>query len=168
MKLDAVIKEVRVQRFAAIIALVLLGASARGDRLGEEPVLIQHKGSDTLLHVAQSWAEKYQSVNRGVGVAVTGGGSGTGISSVINGTADIASASRNMKIEAARRNGSEPHEFMAGEMGTVPVSSPQLKPRLTGVARLRDHSSFTLEFSLEVPSKNIWTGFSVMKANVLL
>lgn len=106
-----------MKRFSAIIVLILLGASACGDRLGEERVLIQHKGSDTLLNVAQFWAEEYRGVNSGVGVAVTGGGSGTGISSIINGTADIASASRRMKkeeLEAARHNGSEPYEFTVG------------------------------------------------------
>jgi phosphate transport system substrate-binding protein len=79
--------------------------------------LIQHKGSDTLVNVAQAWAEAYKSVNENVAVAVSGGGSGTGISAIINRTADIASASRKMtalEIEAATRNGNEPVEFIVG------------------------------------------------------
>ena len=58
---------------------------------------IQNKGSDTLVNVAQAWAEEYQKVEPEVAVAVSGGGSGTGIASMINGTVDIANASRGMK-----------------------------------------------------------------------
>ncbi|MDH5469584.1 MAG: substrate-binding domain-containing protein, partial [Gammaproteobacteria bacterium] len=58
---------------------------------------IQNKGSDTLVNVAQAWAEAYQKIKPDVAVAVSGGGSGTGIASLINGTVDIANASRKMK-----------------------------------------------------------------------
>ena len=64
---------------------------------GEQRTIIQNKGSDTLVNVAQAWAETYQNVNPNVVVAVTGGGSGTGIAALINGTVDIANASREMK-----------------------------------------------------------------------
>jgi phosphate transport system substrate-binding protein len=109
-----------VRRFAAYTVLIALGACSCGGRLGGGRVLIQHKGSDTLLNVAQAWAEAYKDVASEVAVSVTGGGSGTGISAIINGTADIASASRKMKteeLEAARRNGSEPFEFIVGYDG---------------------------------------------------
>jgi phosphate transport system substrate-binding protein len=79
--------------------------------------VIQNKGSDTLVNVAQAWAEEYKNVDANVAVAVTGGGSGTGISSMINGTVDIANASRKMKkseIEAAQKNGSDPKENVVG------------------------------------------------------
>jgi phosphate transport system substrate-binding protein len=79
--------------------------------------VIQNKGSDTLVNVAQSWAEQYKEVNADVAVAVTGGGSGTGISAMINGTVDLANASRKMKdkeLEMARSNGIEPIEFTVG------------------------------------------------------
>jgi phosphate transport system substrate-binding protein len=59
--------------------------------------VIQNKGSDTLVNVAQSWAEVYKEVDPNVAFAVTGGGSGTGISALINGTVDLANASRKMK-----------------------------------------------------------------------
>ena len=110
-------REVRVKGYALFAVLTALVATSCGDRLGRKRVLIQHRGSDTLLNVAQAWAEAYKTVNPDVAVAVTGGGSGTGISSIINGTGDIASASRKMtaqELEAARRNGSDPVEFMVG------------------------------------------------------
>ena len=52
--------------------------------------MIQNKGSDTLVNVAQSWAEAYQEVKPEVAIAVSGGGSGTGIAALINGTVDLA------------------------------------------------------------------------------
>jgi phosphate transport system substrate-binding protein len=55
------------------------------------------KGSDTLVILSQRWAEKYMSTHPDVVVQVTGGGSGTGISALINGTTDFANASREMK-----------------------------------------------------------------------
>lgn len=55
------------------------------------------KGSDTMVILGQRWAEVFMSRNPGVTVQVTGGGSGTGIAALINGTTDIAEASRPMK-----------------------------------------------------------------------
>jgi len=55
------------------------------------------KGSDTMVILAQRWAEKYMEKNPGVTIQVTGGGSGVGISALINGTTDICNASRPMK-----------------------------------------------------------------------
>jgi len=55
------------------------------------------KGSDTMVILAQRWAEEYMGKHPDVSVQVTGGGSGTGISALINGTTDICNASRPMK-----------------------------------------------------------------------
>ena len=90
---------------------VSLGVSAQAREL------IQNKGSDTLVNVAQAWAEAYQKVNSDVAVAVTGGGSGTGIAAMINGTVDIANASRAMKgkeLELAKSKGQNPVEHTVG------------------------------------------------------
>jgi phosphate transport system substrate-binding protein len=84
---------------------------------GERRQVIQNKGSDTLVNVAQAWAEAYQTVNPNVVVAVSGGGSGTGIAALINGTVDIANASRTIKdkeIELARDNGQDPVQHVVG------------------------------------------------------
>ena len=51
------------------------------------------KGSDTLVILAQKWAEVYMKSHPEVSIQVTGGGSGTGLSALINGTTDIANAS---------------------------------------------------------------------------
>ena len=79
--------------------------------------LIQNKGSDTLVNVAQAWAEAYPEVNPDVAVAVSGGGSGTGIAAMINGTVDIANASRKMKdkeMKLAEEHGQHPVEHVVG------------------------------------------------------
>jgi phosphate transport system substrate-binding protein len=76
---------------------------------------IQNKGSDTLVNVALAWAESYRLVKPDISIAVTGGGSGTGIAALINGTVDIANASRAMnesEYEQARANGIEPVEYV--------------------------------------------------------
>ncbi len=77
--------------------------------------IIENKGSDTIVNLALAWAEEYQLINPTVQLSVTGGGSGTGIAALINGTVDIANASRKMKDvekETALSNGSNPIEFV--------------------------------------------------------
>src|ERR1039458_7556236 len=80
---------------------------------------IQNKGSDTMVNLAQAWAEEYKKVAPDVDVEVSGGGSGVGIAALEKGTIDIANASRNMKpeeIEAAKKNtGKTPKEFRSEE-----------------------------------------------------
>jgi phosphate transport system substrate-binding protein len=61
------------------------------------PKSITVKGSDTMVILAQKWAEVYMKTNTNVSVQVTGGGSGTGISALINGSTDICNASRPLK-----------------------------------------------------------------------
>lgn len=76
---------------------------------------IENKGSDTIVNLALAWAEKYQDIKPAVQLSVTGGGSGTGIAALINGTVDIANASRQMKEEEKQKaidNGSDPVEFV--------------------------------------------------------
>ncbi len=103
----------------AAFSLLILAACGRPADNGTSSgrTLIQNKGSDTLVNVAQAWAENYKEVDPTVAVAVSGGGSGTGISAMINGTVDIANASRAMKdkeIEAARGNGIDPIQHVVG------------------------------------------------------
>ena len=84
---------------------------------GEQRQVIQNKGSDTLVNVAQAWAEAYQTVNPSVVVAVSGGGSGTGIAALINGTVDLANASRAIKDKEtalAEKNGQDPVQHVVG------------------------------------------------------
>ena len=78
-----------------------------------ETVQIQQKGSDTLLVLAQNW-EAYMSQHSNVEIVVSGGGSGTGISALINKQIDISDASRQIKqmeLDAAKEVGVNPVEW---------------------------------------------------------
>lgn len=71
-----------------------------------------------MVNLAQAWAEAYAAVRPEVSVEVAGGGSGTGIASLIDGTADLANSSRRIEPEereaALRKTGREPREWIAG------------------------------------------------------
>lgn len=89
---------------------------------------IQIKGSDTMVNLAQAWAEEYMMKNPSDLVAVTGGGSGTGLSSLISGTCDIAMSSRGIKakeIDLAKKKGIEPNEVIAAMDGLAVVINPK-------------------------------------------
>jgi len=88
---------------------------------------IQIKGSDTMVNLGQAWAEKYMEKNPGDFIAVTGGGSGTGFSSLISRTCDIAMSSRNIKdkeIALAKQKGVNPNEIAVALDGLAVVINP--------------------------------------------
>ena len=103
---------------ALLAALVLAGC---GGGAGRSAITIQNKGSDTMVNLAQAWAEAYQTVAPEVEVEVSGGGSGVGVAALVRGTVDIANVSRDLKpdeIEQARRNtGKSPSEITVGYDG---------------------------------------------------
>jgi len=94
---------------------------------GKDNNSIQIKGSDTMVNLAQAWAEKYMQENPGDFVAVTGGGSGTGFSSLISATCDIAMSSRNIKdkeIALAKQKGVNPFEIKVALDGLAVIVYP--------------------------------------------
>ena len=101
-----------------LVAVALLPAACGKSGGGSGVTTIQVRGSDTMVNVAQAWAEAYKAAVPTVGVEVSGGGSGVGIAALEKGSIDIANASRNMKpeeIEQAKKNtGKEPKEFIIG------------------------------------------------------
>ncbi len=110
----------RTNLLEMLLLLILLTSMACGTASpetaeGNSPQrAIQNKGSDTLVNLALAWAEQYREIQPEISIAVTGGGSGTGIAALINGTVDVANASRKMKdkeITAAQENGIDPIEF---------------------------------------------------------
>jgi phosphate transport system substrate-binding protein len=116
-------KNVGKIRFLFLLFLVLAVSGCRPEV--EEPqngaaasYTIQNKGSDTLVNLALAWAERYQQIRPEVRLAVTGGGSGTGIAAILNGTVDIANASRQITIEelrSAEGQGIKPVEFIVSQ-----------------------------------------------------
>lgn len=88
---------------------------------------INNTGSDTIVNLALAWAEKYQEVSPQTNIAVSGGGSGTGIASLINQTTDIANASRQIKseeVENAQANGIEPNEIVIARDAIAIIVNP--------------------------------------------
>lgn len=102
---------------AVVIALMLMlvgcgktknGAVEDGDSSSKSLTI---EGSDTMVNLAQAWAEEFMNENPGIVVTVKGGGSGAGIASLLNGTTDFANASRKVKDE----------EFEQGKTNNVDV-----------------------------------------------
>jgi phosphate transport system substrate-binding protein len=94
--------------------LAACGAPAESDAIGGTQIIV-NKGSDTMVNLALAWAEDYQAEHPEVSISVTGGGSGTGLAALVNGTVDIANASRAIKDEElaeARANGIDPVEWV--------------------------------------------------------
>jgi phosphate transport system substrate-binding protein len=111
-------KHLRLSSLLLLLCLLLSGcrrsqAEDRPDSSIEKA--IENKGSDTIVNLALAWAEAYQEIQPEVRLSVTGGGSGTGIAALINGTVDIANASRRIKPEEqsqAEANGITPVEHI--------------------------------------------------------
>lgn len=88
---------------------------------------IENKGSDTLVNLALAWAEAYMALHPEVSISVTGGGSGTGLTGMLNGTVDIANASRSIKAEElaqASKQGLAPVEFTVARDAIAVVVNP--------------------------------------------
>ena len=145
---------------------------------GTQRRVVTVKGSDTMVILAQSWAENYMKEHPGISIQVTGGGSGVGIAALINGGTDVCEASRPMKAvekdQVRSRHGKEVKEIpvaMDGLAVYVSESNPiqsitelQLKAIYTGkmtnwrelggkdgqiVAYGRENSSGTYQFFKE-------------------
>ena len=89
-----------MKRFAILVVLFLAAAFVPGGcSRPRESGVVQMKGSDTMVNLGQAWVETYSKEHPKANITVTGGGSGTGIAALINGDANIAQASREMKPE---------------------------------------------------------------------
>ena len=96
---------IRLSFLALAAALVASACGGGGGQTAAKPArtVIQNKGSDTMVNVAQVWAEEYRKVAPDVEVEVSGGGSGVGIAALIKGAVDIANASRDIKPARSSR-----------------------------------------------------------------
>jgi phosphate transport system substrate-binding protein len=109
--------------------------------VSQPSALIENKGSDTLVNLALAWAETYQAQNPHVRISVTGGGSGTGLAALINGTVDIANASRPIKqeeLERAKADGIEPVEFIVARDAIAIIVNPNNPVERLSIDQLSD------------------------------
>lgn len=120
----------RLLKLTAIVALAFplvagckRGASSDGTTKegASAKQTIQNIGSDTMVNLAQAWAESYAKAVPGVSVEVSGGGTGVGVAALINGTAQIANCSRKLEAEevekAKKATEKEPKEYLVGYDG---------------------------------------------------
>ena len=103
--------------------------STSSDTTTDSPAqYIENKGSDTIVNLALAWAETYQTEHTDVRISVTGGGSGTGIDALINGTVDLANASRKIKDEEvaeAQSKGVDPVEHIIARDAIAVIVNPE-------------------------------------------
>lgn len=96
-----------------LLGVCLAGCASRGGLS-----VIRVEGSDTMVNLAQAWAEQYRQIRPDISVQVLGGGSGVGIASLIDGNCDVANSSRQMQPQEIEkfqaRHGSPPREFIVG------------------------------------------------------
>ena len=120
--------------WAALVAMIMCSIACRDQRSNQPrpsamgATTIENKGSDTLVNLALAWAEAYMQVHPDIRISVTGGGSGTGIAALINGTVQLANASREMKgeeIKAAKANGIDPVELVVARDAIAVVVNPE-------------------------------------------
>jgi phosphate transport system substrate-binding protein len=121
----------RFVRVGLLFIFLVLSACSSGGSQSTQPTktggYIQNKGSDTLVNLALAWAEKYQADNPGVTISVTGGGSGTGIAALINGTVDLANASRKIEpgeTDQLKAKGKDPVEFIVARDAIAVIVNP--------------------------------------------
>lgn len=115
---------------ALILSFMIVSCASSGSSQNSSQAAfsyIENKGSDTIVNLALAWAEQYQQENPEVRISVTGGGSGTGIAALINGTVDIANASRQIKPEEAdeaKSKGIDPVEFVIARDAIAVIVNP--------------------------------------------
>ena len=127
-----------LKKLIVMLMAVMLATSAFA---AKDKNSVQVKGSDTMVNLGQAWAEKYMEKNTSDFVAVTGGGSGTGLSSLISGTCDIAMSSRNIKekeIVLAKQKGINPNEIKVALDGLAVVVNPGNPVSKLTLAQLAD------------------------------
>ncbi len=131
-------------RVLFLLVILLTACGGNSVQTASQPstsAYIQNKGSDTIVNLALAWAEKYQSEHPDVSISVTGGGSGTGIAAPINGTVDIANASRAIKDEEIAQieaNGVTPVQFVIARDAIAVVVNPENPIRQLTLQQISD------------------------------
>ena len=111
-----------------IASMIIVGCSDKSNTEKAAPKYITIKGSDTMVHLASAWAESFMMSHPDADISVTGGGSGTGIAAILNGTTDICIASRSIKadeVTLAKEKGLSPYEIVISRDGIAVVVNPE-------------------------------------------
>jgi len=131
--------------------LIACGSTSANSASDSPANYIENKGSDTIVNLALAWAERYQTENPDVRISVTGGGSGTGIAALINGTVGIANASRQIKAEEiseAQSKGINPVEHIIARDAIAVIVNPENSVRELTLQQISDiYSGVTTNWS---------------------
>lgn len=151
--------KIKLVSFLGLLLLLALSACSSTTQAAEtqSASYLENKGSDTIVNLALAWAEKYQQVHPDVSISVTGGGSGTGLAALINGTVDIANASRAIKpeeVEAARAKGIEPVEHIIARDAIAVIVNPLNPVSQLTLQQVSDIYSGKIDNWLEVGGEN--------------
>jgi len=114
--------------FLFITTILFFGCKKKEGDVAQ--TVISVKGSDTMVNLAQKWAEIYMQKNPNVSIQVTGGGSGTGVASLLNGTTNLANSSRELKeseLETAKQKGVAPVIYEVALDGIAVIVHPENK-----------------------------------------
>lgn len=112
---------------ALLLLLTITGCDSKPSQQTAPVQTLSIKGSDTMVHLVSSWTEEFMKAHAEADISVTGGGSGTGIAALINGTTDICAASRSMKEKEqklAAENRISPVEIPVARDGIVLIVHP--------------------------------------------
>ena len=123
---------------ALLSAMGVLGLAVPAPSQGRS---IQIKGSDTMVNLGQAWAEAFSQKHPDINIAVTGGGSGTGLTALISGTCDVAESSRAIEkkeVDMAKARGVIPVEHLVAMDGIVVVVHPRNPIKSLTMAQLRE------------------------------
>ncbi len=122
------IKKMLMMSVSLVLAsVIIIGCSDKNNVEKAAPKYITIKGSDTMVHLASAWAEAFMVSHPDTDISVTGGGSGTGIAALLNGTTDVCIASRSIKtkeITLAKEKGLNPNEIVTSRDGIAVVVNP--------------------------------------------
>lgn len=113
---------------ALLLATALTGCDSGPSQQSAPVQTLSVKGSDTMVHLVSAWTEEFMKTHADIDISVTGGGSGTGIAALINGTTDICAASRSMKEKEQKQaegNKVSPVEIPVARDGIVLIVHPE-------------------------------------------
>ncbi len=152
----------RIILVGIILASLLAGCAGSNGGSGtpaaaKASAYIQNKGSDTIVNLALAWAERYQGEHPDVRISVTGGGSGTGIAALINGTVDIANASRQITDQEkseAKKNGYDAIEYVIARDAIAVIVNPHNPVNNLSLQQISDIYSGKINNWSEVGGEN--------------
>lgn len=140
----------------AFIFLLFLQSCRTNEGLIENTIVI--KGSDTMVNLTQRWVEEYIKIHPEIFLQVTGGGSGIGITALLNGTADIANMSRNLKDKEMERgviSHIEPVQYKVALDGIAVIVNPKNKIDSLTIEQIKGIYSGKIKNWKEVGGENL-------------